>query len=400
MHAMKNYARLAFAISLLASANALASTVTKYTQRHVGSANFTSPENMVGAEDNVCAAAVPPMSGLEAASFDLFQFNLGPEATSIDGITVEVKNGASENCWGVVQLISYSSPFSISTTGDTKSFAGSLTTDCADTEWFAVGGEGDTWNVPVALTRDIVNDANFGVQIRRVCSFGEPMLVDAVRITVHYNVPTTTTTTTDPGSTTTTDPGSTTTTTPTTSTTTSTTLDDAHCPLAPSPSCTSAEKSLVQFKRQSGKPDKNRFMWKWTQGGETSLAAFGTPTTDTASDFLVCVYDGAGARIIDAEVPGGSAAWKALRMSGFAFKGDADGISQMTLKAGAAGKASITVKGEGADLTIPALPPVQAPGPLAVRVHSVSSGACFGGTYSAPARTKTNNTTNFKDVGD
>lgn len=400
MRAMNRHAPLAFAIILLSCANVLASTVTKYTQRHVGSANFTSPENMVGAEDDVCGAAVPPMSGLEVASFDLFQFNLGPEVTSIDGVTVEVKNGASENCWGVVQLISYSSPFSISTTGDTRSFAGSLTTDCAATQWFAVGGEGDTWNVPVALTRDIVNDANFGVQIRRVCSFGEPMLVDAVRITVHYNLPTTTTTT-DAGSTTTTDPGSTTTTTVTsTSTTTTTTLDDGHCPQAPSTSCASAGKSLVQFKRQNGKPDKNRFAWNWTQGDATPVAAFGTPTTDAASDFLVCVYDGAGARILDVEVPGGSSAWKASRSTGFAFKGDADGITQMTLKAGAAGKASITVKGQGADLTTPPLPPVQTPGPLEVRVHSVGSGACFGGTYSAPARTKAADTGNFKDVGD
>jgi hypothetical protein len=391
-------ARLALVAVLACPSLAPADTATRYLGRHTGSAHFTSSESMLGTEDDMCGVSTAPMSGFQGASFDLFQFNLGPEVATIDGITVEVKSSASENCWGSVQLISYASEFVIAATGDLKQFAGTVSTDCADTEWFTTGGERDTWNVPVPLTRNIVNDPNFGLQILRVCSPGSNMLVDAARMTVHYNLPPPTTTTTGPTSTTTT--SSTSSTTTSTTSITTTTFAPPACPAEPA-ACRSAEVSLVQFKRKDGSPDKNGFMWKWARGEATALDDLGTPTTDTAADFRLCIYDGAGSILSDVEVPGGpSSLWKATGTSGFLFKGDADGIVLLKAKAGAAGKSSMKIKGKGAGLFVPALPPAQSPAPLLVQLHSVASGTCFGAAYSAPALSDADDADSFKDEGD
>jgi hypothetical protein len=64
--------------------------------------------------------------------------------------------------------------------GDVKPFAGSVATNCADTEWFATGDERDTWNAAVIFSppdvahlRDVRRafSARYDVE-SGFCSFG------------------------------------------------------------------------------------------------------------------------------------------------------------------------------------------------------------------------------------
>ena len=59
-----------------------------------------------------------------------------------------------------------------------------------------------------------------------------------------------------------------------------------------------------------------------------------------------------------------------------------DGVTALTLGAGAQGKASIAAKGKGANLGLPFLP---LPLPLRVQLQS-GSAACFEATFSTSAR--------------
>jgi hypothetical protein len=63
------------------------------------------------------------------------------------------------------------------------------------------------------------------------------------------------------------------------------------------------------------------------------------------------------------------------------------------LKAGSAGRAKITVRGQGPKLALPALPLVQDPN-VTVQLRS-SAGQCWEAAYATPA--KRNTATQFKD---
>jgi len=73
-----------------------------------------------------------------------------------------------------------------------------------------------------------------------------------------------------------------------------------------------------------------------------------------------------------------------------------EGVAQLILKAGIAGKAQIRVKGKGANLVIPSLPLAQ---PVTVQLGN-TAGVCWEAVYSAPARNTAGPPGQFKDTAD
>jgi hypothetical protein len=103
-------------------------------------------------------------------------------------------------------------------------------------------------------------------------------------------------------------------------------------------------------------------------------------------------------------VPGGGTChgkpcWKAS--AGGAFKyadkdATPDGVTQLALRPGIAGKAQIQLKARGLRLAVPPLPLAQDPA-VVVQLHA-STGACWTQSYAAPA--SRNEAKQFRDKAD
>lgn len=127
-------------------------------------------------------------------------------------------------------------------------------------------------------------------------------------------------------------------------------------------------KSQWQIKDKS--VDKaDGFKWKWQKGSATTLAHYGSPTTDPGTDYAVCVYAGASPALVGHGTlrAGGTCGtstnpkpcWKAVSSVGFNYKSKSrypDGMDDTKLRVGENGKASIQVGGKGVDLLTPVLP--------------------------------------------
>src|SRR6185295_13922404 len=109
-------------------------------------------------------------------------------------------------------------------------------------------------------------------------------------------------------------------------------------------------------------PDtRDRLTWRWMKGAATAKSDFGNPLTTTG--YRLCVYDGTPDLIARATAPAGDtcpagACWRATS-SGFKYTDAAltpDGVKTLALRAGVAGRASISLKGTGPLLDLPALP--------------------------------------------
>lgn len=124
---------------------------------------------------------------------------------------------------------------------------------------------------------------------------------------------------------------------------------------------------------------KDRIAWKWSKGAATTLADFGAPAQNGID---VCAWSGA-APLLAVSVPGG-AAWNASpKRIVYRDAANADGITNVTLVPGIAGKSRLTVAGKGAALGLPA-----AGSPLAtpILVQLQQDDRCWGATFTAPAR--------------
>lgn len=137
------------------------------------------------------------------------------------------------------------------------------------------------------------------------------------------------------------------------------------CPPQPSVSCTSAAsgKSLVLLKDNADN-SKDLIKVKIGRADATALVDFGDPVGGSTLT-AVCVYDASGndqpllvAQADPATTCDTTACWKAAGSKAFVFKDkDAtqDGLTGVKLKSGDIGKASILVKGKGANLPMPLL---------------------------------------------
>jgi len=130
----------------------------------------------------------------------------------------------------------------------------------------------------------------------------------------------------------------------------------------------------------------DRVTFKWAKGPAVAKPAFGAPNGATA--YALCIYD---------RTPGGdvmayrgrplppcttSPCWTDVP-TGWKFKspGGPDGITNVVLKSGVAGRAKLQVKGKGAPLVLGPLPYTKSPSVVAeVRT---SDGACWGATFSS-----------------
>ena len=184
-----------------------------------------------------------------------------------------------------------------------------------------------------------------------------------------------------------------------------------RCPAAPRNGCAQIAipgKGSIDIK-DSQDDTKDQIKWSWNKGAETLVSQFGNPV-DGATHYALCVYDANGTR--PQPVSGSlvrprrvcdpiknKRCWATAGTSGFKMTdklGADDGITQITLKAGVAGKAKIQVKGQGTGLDMPALGLA-----LPVRVQLVAlNGAqakCWEATYSTAL---TNDGAKFKAKSD
>lgn len=146
--------------------------------------------------------------------------------------------------------------------------------------------------------------------------------------------------------------------------------------------------------------------WKWNKGADPDSSDFGHPTTTT--DYRLCVYDGTGGLIMNLAAPAGGTCsrgkpcWKETR-SGFTYKNNMAALNELTaltLKSGAPGKAKVAAKAGGMSLTVPPLPLAQAPGSVRVQLINSTTAACWEASFSAPAASKPDDMSKWKDTND
>lgn len=175
------------------------------------------------------------------------------------------------------------------------------------------------------------------------------------------------------------------------------------CASAPISGCrapVASRASLLQLKHKT--PDaKNQLAWKWMKGAATAKTDFGVPTATGRYD--LCLY-GAGGLQLTARIPAGGVCakgkpcWKETK-TGFTYKdGDLtpDGVQQLQLRAGEAGKAKILLKGKGDLLQMPDLATLALP--VTVQLVSRTDGTCWQAEYVGAALKQ--DATQFQDKGE
>jgi hypothetical protein len=184
------------------------------------------------------------------------------------------------------------------------------------------------------------------------------------------------------------------------------------CPVGPAPVCSVAASDSLQVKMGSVAA-KNRFALKHLRAAAALAAAdFGDPVAG-GNTYQLCIYDGsAGLPVLIGKmaVPGGGSCsgkpcWKALASKGFVFKDRAathDGVRQIVLRAGEAGKGAILVSGAGSGLPLPGpkasgIPYLDAEPGVTVQLHESSTGNCWESSVDA-ADVQKNTEEQFKAV--
>ena len=177
------------------------------------------------------------------------------------------------------------------------------------------------------------------------------------------------------------------------------------CPATPLAGCRNAGKSKLRI-RNDANDQRDSLLWKWSRGAQTALAEYGDPLQTTS--YALCLYDhSAGTPTVKLVARSGLCAqggcWRASATS-WRYKDrlrQPHGLLKIQLRSGAAGKAGITIKGNGANLPLPA--PV-GPGQLFHQdtsltvqlIKSDGAGECWQSTFTAPAL---NSGDRFQDTG-
>jgi hypothetical protein len=168
-------------------------------------------------------------------------------------------------------------------------------------------------------------------------------------------------------------------------------IETGACPRTPLAGCrqpVQSRKASLKYKNRT--PDtRDQLVWRWGKGEATPKAAFGDPLADT--DYRFCVYDGGSELIARAHAPAGElcsagrACWREST-TGFKYSDPAltpDGVKQLQLRSGVAGKARIVLKGRGDLLDVPALPVLSLP----VRAQMQNGdGECWEASYGSTLR--------------
>jgi len=131
------------------------------------------------------------------------------------------------------------------------------------------------------------------------------------------------------------------------------------CPPAPLDTCRVAASTRLILRHDPTDPSRSLVKWRWTSGQASLRAAFGEPTTTTASAW--CLYDEGGLIAqVDVGAGGqcdGDPCWSASG-TGFRFaaRGVTGGVRKVLLRADSGDRAKAMLRGAGAALPDVALP--------------------------------------------
>lgn len=157
---------------------------------------------------------------------------------------------------------------------------------------------------------------------------------------------------------------------------------------------TPAVSSRVTLKKNASDPRRDGLSWKWKSSVPVALLDFGSPTTVT--DLTLCVFDATGLRL-SATAPAagqcaGRACWSSKNETITYGDHDAspDGVTKLSLRAGAPGRAQIAAGGKGTSLGMPAL---SLAGEVTVRLKRSGGPACWQARYPSAQR---NDATQYK----
>jgi Thrombospondin type 3 repeat len=151
------------------------------------------------------------------------------------------------------------------------------------------------------------------------------------------------------------------------------------CVSAPPTGCKAPPgKSILILKK---KPQKDKLVFKWLKGPLTDVSEYGDP--QSSADYALCLYTGVALHpLTELTVPADSMKWKPVSTKGFKYKdsgGSADGVTNILLKSGAAGKSKALVKAKGTNLSLP--PFGNLPLPVTAQLVNSETNACFQATY-------------------
>jgi hypothetical protein len=182
----------------------------------------------------------------------------------------------------------------------------------------------------------------------------------------------------------------------------------ATCVDGPKPTgCKGMTKPLkaTLFLQDRSPDDLDQVKWKWSSGEATSFQDLGDPLH--ADAYALCVYDASSQLLMRMVAPAGGTCgtkpcWKmigsAIVPKGYKYK-DFDGLPNdldgLVLKAGADGKAKMTLKGKGVNVPMPALSTLALP--LTTQLQS-GNGQCYEATFSSSGVT-VDTSTLFKAKG-
>lgn len=136
------------------------------------------------------------------------------------------------------------------------------------------------------------------------------------------------------------------------------------CSAGPPAGCRPAGKASLRVVSAPGEDARDKLLWTWGKGVQTSPAELGSPTATTA--YALCVYAADGASLLfETYVPAHPTRWKASGGgTGFLYK-DAlaatAGVQKLLVKSGAAKKAKMALTGKGIALPDPPLGDVPLP---------------------------------------
>lgn len=171
------------------------------------------------------------------------------------------------------------------------------------------------------------------------------------------------------------------------------------CAATPAVGCRkpTKKKAAVVSLKTSAHPSKNALSWKWNKGEATTTADLGDPATST--DYAFCVYDedgGVPSLVMGVTAPAGASWFAGSFLVDYYNPLPDNGLVEIKVDTGGAGKAKIVVKGKGGNLALPALPLKQNQRVVVQLQNSI--GACWEADYSA--RATTNNGKKFNDKSD
>jgi hypothetical protein len=166
----------------------------------------------------------------------------------------------------------------------------------------------------------------------------------------------------------------------------------------PRPVCLASARSSFQV-RDSTDDARDQLRWKWQKGAATSQGDFGDPSA--ATSYTMCVYDtSAGATLLATMLTvDANLAWSSYDPRGWRLKdraGSFDGVQQIKLSPGDAGRSKVQWKASGTLLPMPAAVGTaeffdQAPFVVVQLLNS--EGMCWGSEFASYRK---NTQTEFK----